>query len=264
MRRSGSLLHDATMSDVPARRVVPATVFALTLCVWCGWVSGFHHSSTPALAMWSASLAGVGVIDLLFWRGRRGGRLGLHLPPARTRWPRPGQEDSGRAFVGLVPWLALTLVVLVWELLGIDTGPHQPHLTISALAQAFRPFNAALLLVWILVGLGYGAARARAPVGWASGETAHGASPGALSSAAVVGGHPATVVALLLPPSRAVGVAFWVGLIVACVLVEIAARRSRGRLADAEEFVRLISGPLVANALFVVAWTYAGWHLFAH
>jgi hypothetical protein len=61
-----------------------------------------------------------------------------------------------------------------------------------------------------------------------------------------------------------VGVAFWVGLIVACVLVEIAARRSRGRLADAEEFVRLISGPLVANALFVVAWTYAGWHLFAH
>ncbi len=252
------------MSGVSARRVVPAIVFASALCAWCGWASGFHHSSTPALATWSASLVGVVVIDVMLWRGRRGGRPGLHLTPDRTSWPRPGQEGGGRAIVGLLPWLALTLVVLVWELLGIDTGPHQPHLTVSALAQAFRPFNAALLLGWILVGLGYGAARARAPVGWTSGKTAHGASPGALSGAAVVGGHRATVLALLLPPSRAVGVAFWVGLMVACVLVEVAARRSRGRLADAEEFVRLISGPPVANALLVVAWTYAGWHLFAH
>jgi hypothetical protein len=156
------------------------------------------------------------------------------------------------------------LVVLVWEVLGIDTGPRQAHLTISALAQAFRPLDAALLLVWILVGLGYGAARARAPVGWLSGETAHGASPGASSTAAVVAGHPAIVPALLLPPSRAVGVTFWAGLIVACVLVEIAARRSRGRLADAEEFVRQISGPTAANALLIVMWMYAGWHLFAH
>ena len=69
--------------------------------------------------------------------------------------------------------------------------------------------------------------------------------------------------ALLLPKSRAVGVAFWVGPIVACGLVELAARRSRGRLADAEEFVRLISGPPVDNVLLIFAWTYAGWHLFA-
>ena len=56
------------------------------------------------------------------------------------------------------------MVALAWDVLGIDTGPHEYHLTISALAQAYRPLNAALLLVWMLAGVGYGAARARAPV----------------------------------------------------------------------------------------------------
>jgi len=36
MKASGNLLHDATMSDVPARRMVLAALFALALCVWCG------------------------------------------------------------------------------------------------------------------------------------------------------------------------------------------------------------------------------------
>jgi hypothetical protein len=254
------------MSDVRARRVVPSTLFALALCAWCGWASGFHHSTTPALATWSASLASVIAIDLLLLRGQRNLRLAFHLPPADKHWPRPGQSDSRRALLGVSPWLALVLVVLVWELLGIDTGPHEPHLTISALAQAFRPLNAGLLLVWMVVGLGYGAARARAPVDRASGGAAHGLSPKAPSSAATVVtiGYPSRLPALLLPENRVVGVAFWVGLIAACVLVDLAARRSRGRLTNAEEFVRLISRPTVANILLVVAWTYAGWHLFAH
>jgi hypothetical protein len=58
-------------------------------------------------------------------------------------------------------------------------------------------------------------------------------------------------------------VAFWVGLVVACVLVDLAAKRSRGRIASAEEFVRLISRPRAANVLLVGAWVFAGWHLFA-
>ena len=57
----------------------------------------------------------------------------------------------------------LLAVALAWDVLGIDTGPHQYHLTISALAQAYRPLNAGLLLVWMLVGVGYQAARVRAP-----------------------------------------------------------------------------------------------------
>jgi hypothetical protein len=81
---------------------------------------------------------------------------------------------------------------------------------------------------------------------------------------AVSGLRPGPGPALLLPDSRAAGVVFWAALTLVCVLVEVAARRSAGRLATAGEFVRLVSGPSAANALFVVAWAYAGWHLFAH
>jgi hypothetical protein len=47
-------------------------------------------------------------------------------------------------------------------------------------------------------------------------------------------------------------------------VIDLAARRSVGRVATAEEFVRLISRPTAANVVLVVAWAYAGWHLFAH
>ena len=67
------------------------------------------------------------------------------------------------ALRGVAPWILLVVVALAWDVLGIDTGPHQYHLTISALAQAYRPLNAALLLTWMLAGVGYEAARARAP-----------------------------------------------------------------------------------------------------
>ena len=59
----------------------------------------------------------------------------------------------------VMPWLILVLVAVAWDVLGIDTGPHQYHLTISALAQAYRPLNAALVLFWILAGVGYEMAR---------------------------------------------------------------------------------------------------------
>jgi hypothetical protein len=260
------------MSAMRTRRVVPTILIASALCAWCGWVSGYHHSTTPAIATWSASLAIVVVIDVLFWCGRHDRRPALRVPPATDPWPRSGQGGGGRALLGISPWLALVLVVLAWEVLGIDTGAHEAHLTISALAQAFRPLKAGLLLVWMTVGLGYGAARTRAPLEGPSREKAHGEPPGASSCAGVavmfgqraVFAHEAFPPALLLPNSRAAGVAFWVGFVVACVLVDLAARRSRGRLANAEEFVRLISGPAVANILLAVAWAYAGWHLFAH
>ncbi|MGB7053066.1 MAG: hypothetical protein WBG41_15990 [Acidimicrobiales bacterium] len=70
--------------------------------------------------------------------------------------------------------------------------------------------------------------------------------------------------ALLLPASRPAGVAFWISLVGATVLVDLAARRSGGRLANTEEFLRFITTPPAANVLLVVAWTYAGYHIFAH
>lgn len=246
--------------------VVRNSLLTLGLCAWCGWASGLHHSTTPAFAAWSASLAAVVAIDLLMWFARRHRVVGSHLRPASESWPRPGRGGAGRTFIGVSPWLALVLVVITWEVLGIDTA-HGAHLTISALAQSFRLLNAALLLVWLLVGLGYGAARARAPVAKASGDAVQDLSPrtwSCLPALAIHMHHAAVLPAILLPNNRAIGVGFWVGVIVAFAIVDIAARRSRGRVANGEEFIRLISRPRVANILLVVAWTYAGWHLFAH
>ncbi len=250
-------------SDVDVK-VILAVLGALALCAWCGWASGFHHSSTGALATWSASLAGVAVIDGLWWQGRHHRRPGLRLPPAARDWPPPELGGRGRTLRGVTPWLAIITVVVVWEVLGIDTGPHQPHLTISALAQTYRPMNAALLLVWILVGLGYGAARARAPVGGSPGPARRPIGRPAPAAALATLGHRAAGPALLLPSSRAVGVVFWVGFIVADLCVEAVARTSGGRVATAEQFLRVVSRPVVARVALVAAWAFAGWHLFAH
>ena len=189
------------------------TVAVLALCAWCGWASGFHQSTPGAFATWSASLAGVAVIDFLLWRGRRDGRQTLHVQPVDHRWPRPGRGGVGPTLLGITPWLALALLVVVWEVLGIDTGPHVPHLTISALSLAFRPVEAGLLLTWILVGLGYGVARARAPFEDEPGRSARAVSSNG-ATASVAGTHLAKGPALLLPHNRGVGVAFWVALVV--------------------------------------------------
>ncbi len=246
------------------QRLAVWILLALALCAWCGWASAFHRSTTPAITTWVCSLAIVVTISRLFWRGRRGRRFSVRLPASGKSWPRAGRNGGGRTLLGLSPWLLLILIVAVWEVLSIDTGPSEPHLTISALAQAFRPMAAALLFVWMLVGLGYAAARARAPIGWEPGTSVRsGSGETSAASAGMIAQHPSLTPALLLPPSRAAGVAFWVGLVVACVLVDLAAKRSQGRIASAEEFVRLISRPRAANVLLVGAWVFAGWHLFA-
>jgi hypothetical protein len=242
-------------SGVPARRLVGGLVLLLALCAWCGWASGFRHSTIPAFVAWSASLTGVVAVDLSLRRGHRRRRSHEECPPS---------------ILGAWPWLVVAAVVVAWEVLGIDTGPHAAHLTISALAQAFRAVNAALFLAWIVVGLAYGVARApgsgsdRPP----SVEPARRAGPGPqMQPAAVVSvsaGHATAAPALLLPDNRPAGVAFWVGVVVACVVVDLAARRSRGRVATGGELLRLVSRPLVAHVVLVAAWGYAGWHLFAH
>ena len=69
--------------------------------------------------------------------------------------------------------------------------------------------------------------------------------------------------ALVLPQSPAAGVAFWVALPFAAVGVDMAARRSQGGVATAEEFARFISTSPLANLCLVVTWVAAGYHLFA-
>jgi hypothetical protein len=235
-------------------------VGGLALCGWCGWVSGFHTDTPAAVATWCVSVGFVAGVDLILWsRGPRKDTKGSELSPAEP-WPRPGRGGPGPAVHGLSPWLILIAVAAIWDVLGIDTGVHQAHLTISALAQAFRPVNAALLLVWMLVGMGYGLARARAPH---RGRSAKPAGPHMFVASMVPSrGHP-EMPALLLPSSRPVGLLFWGATCMAGIVIDQAARRSRGRFATSGDFVRFTSTALPARILLIAAWTFAGFHLFA-
>jgi len=228
-------------------------------------VSGFHTNTTPAVVTWVVSLGAVIVVDTVLWRGLPGRRHGWRLDPSPNPWPRPGRGGAHAALRGVAPWLVLIAVALAWDVLGIDTGPHEAHLTVSALAQAYRPFNAALLLVWMLAGLGYGVARATAPLSTDAPPTHDPGTATALCAAGpVLRGHPLSGPALLLPSNRPVGITFWVAVLVAGVVIDLIARRSDGALADAAEFVRFISTSKLANVVIVLAWAYAGYHLFAH
>src|ERR1700733_6078654 len=208
-------------------------VAVLAACAWCGWASAFHRTTPAAEITWLVTLTVVVLVDVALWRGAKGGRPAWPLQRVREPWPRHGRGGSGPALRGVAPWLALIAVLLPGEVLGIDTGPRQYHLTISALAQAYRPLNAGLLLVWVLVGIGYEAARVRAPLD-DSRSADHESPPqgpghgGAFAMAmGTVGSHHGAP-ALLLPQSPPAGVAFWIAVPVVAVLIDVAARRSRG------------------------------------
>lgn len=243
---------------MPSRRVL--VVGGIALCAWCGWVSGFRTDTAAAVATWGVSLACVVGIDAMLWsRGRRADSAASWPSPAAP-WPRPGRGGTGPALHGLSPWLILVAVAAAWDVLGIDTGARQAHLTISALAQAFRPVNAALLLIWILIGTGYGMARARVP------HAAKGTKPTEphvlAASFVPLRGHP-EVPALLLPSSRPVGLIFWGATCIAGIVIDQTSRRSQGTFATSGDLVRFISNAVGARIVLAATWTFAGYHLFA-
>jgi hypothetical protein len=248
--------------------MVAGTLVAGTavLVAWCGWVSGFHRSTPAAEVTWAVSLLTVMGVDVGLWRRR----VRLARSGGRPIGPSPATVRHRPALAWLWPWLVLVSVVAVWEALGIATGPHRAHLTISALAQAFRPLDAATLAVWMLVGLAYGFARWGGP-GRLSGDAGgpertrpDRTGPPALSAAGPVaagsGGPPAAV---LLPDSRAAGVAFWVAVVLAAAALDRLARRSDGRIADGAQVLRWIAASPALNLAAVAAWAFAGYHLFA-
>ncbi len=246
----------------------------MLVCAWCGWVSGFHRDTLAAEVTWLVSLGAVIAVDVSLWVGRRGLRWGWHLHPAADPWPRPGRGGARAALLGTAPWLALILIALAWDILALDTPPRHYHLTISALSQAYRPLNAALLLIWLGIGVGYGATRARAPSAPARATAAPPEANPDAPGAGVVGlvtatasrqhAHPGPLLpGLLLPQVPAVGVAFWVAVPVVALAIDQIARHSGGRVATAEEFLRFISTATLAKVVLVAVWVFAGYHLFA-
>lgn len=271
-------------------RLAVGLAVGVALCAWCAWVSGFQRSSVGAWATWSVTLAAVAAVDVLIWRGRRSSDPAWSLTPARP-WPRPGHDGVAARWAGSLPWLALVTVAVAWDVLGLVTGPHEPHLTISALTQAFRPLNAAVLLTWIVAGVAFAVALARRPGSGGPQDAGFDAHPeaapahhrqdlGDLGDPADRAGGPGqggadhaavlpwwgggTLPGLLLPHSQAAGVAFWLGIGAAGVGIEIWARHSSGRVATAGELTRLVASRPVGWGLLVAAWLVAGWHLFAH
>jgi hypothetical protein len=250
-------------------RLIAVVLAAAAVVAWCGWVSALHRDTTAAEVTWLCSLAAVLAVDALLWRGRRGRRLGWAPDPVADPWPRPGRGGARRALRGVAPWLVLVLVALAWDVLGLDSGRHSYHLTISALSQAYRPLNALVLFVWLVCGVGYEVARVRSPTvstrAAGSDDDADGTVAGAASGWVVLGanGHRVSAPALLLPSSPPLGVAFWVAVPLAAVCIDLLARRSEGRVATAEEFVRFISTSPAANVVLIAAWVFAGYHLFA-
>lgn len=240
---------------------------------WCGWASAFHRSTWPARVTWLVSLAAVAAVAVLVHRGRHRRHPSLRVRAVGDPWPPADRASRGDVLVGTSPWLALVVVAVAWDVLGLDTGTHQPHLTISALSQSYRPLHAALLLVWIGVGVGYCLARAREPAGPAPPRDWPGSAPTSGSPALLAGAAPASashwpgarpMLGLLVGSNRALGVAFWLAVVVAAVGLDAAARRSSGRVPTAEQLVRWMSRPVSARVVMVVAWTFAGWHLFSH
>ena len=238
---------------------------------WCGWASAFRAGTRDGQWSWLVSLLLVLLAALAVRLGRSRHRLGGHVEAARPSWPGPETGGTRRALAATAPWLVLGVIVLAWEILGIDTGRHEPHLTISALSLAFRPLRAAMLAVWMGVGVCFALARARSADGRANRRNRGGPDSSRAAGAAGVAlaagrlaGRAGSVLALLEGRSRAVGVGFWVGVLLCAAGIELAARRSGGRIASFEDLLAFLSRPLAARIALVAAWTYAGWHLFAH
>ena len=193
--------------------------------------------------------------------GRAGPRTGRpSMAPAGSRRGPEGSVGHG-AVVGP------SLAALSWDVLGLDTGPNQYHLTLSVLTQAYRPLNAGVLLCWILVGIGYQVARVRSPrrskMAWEDMTTGRepeqpGGRLGAAGIAGAGGSGRGFTPGMLLPQHPVVGVVFWVAVPVAAVVVDQVARRSDGRLATAEELVRFVSTRPAVNVVCVTAWVFAG------
>ncbi len=225
---------------------------------WCGWASQYRAFTAGGKATWAVSLALVaGCWAVIVGRARRAAdRID---PSTRAPWPRPGPDGARRTLAGTWPWLALGVVVVAWEVLGLDTGPHEPHLTLSALVLFSRPFRAAVLWAWMAAGWALG--RAWGPTWGGSGQRAGRRLAGGDQWPVVVA---PLALGLLLPDHRSAGFAFWGAVAAVGVVLDRVGRRSDGRWASFFELLAGVGRSVGVRLLVTAGWVYAGWHLFAH
>jgi len=107
------------------------------------WASGWHRFTWGArLGTFGCALA-VLVVGL-FWRHRQPGARSSGSDGAA---PLPAVNHTCAAL-----WLVVILVAAVWDVLGLLTPPGRHHLTLSALALAYRPLHALLFACWLAIG----------------------------------------------------------------------------------------------------------------
>ncbi len=135
------------------------------LSAWCGdEVSAFHRTTAAAIATCGifARCGDHGGLRGALRRGTRGKRFGSHLRPVDDPWPRPGQ-GGGRLALGACAVIALFAAAITgtcWASTQARTVP--PHHQCAG--PGLRPLNAALLLAWMLAGIGYRRQGPRAPL----------------------------------------------------------------------------------------------------
>ncbi|MGO9334874.1 MAG: hypothetical protein ACLQCU_12655 [Acidimicrobiales bacterium] len=122
---------------------VGAVSLTVAVLLASAWASGWHRFTWGArLGTLSCALAVLGVG--LYWRHRQANARSSGSDGAA---PLPAVNHTGAAL-----WLVVILVAAVWDVLGLLTPPGQHHLTLSALALAYRPLHALLFACWLAIG----------------------------------------------------------------------------------------------------------------
>jgi hypothetical protein len=145
-------------SPLPWKAYAQRVTIVIVAMAYAGFASAYHRSTWPARFTY-AFPALIFLVLLVtvprqrrqqaaawFFCGTRGGR--------EPHWPSPALSKR-ELLITVAPWIAIFVIVVTWEILALLTPPHQNHLTISALSQAYRPFHALLFLVWLSSGAGY-------------------------------------------------------------------------------------------------------------
>ena len=83
--------HWGRPTAVRGDRIVIGIV-VLAACAWCGWASGLHRTTAAAEITWLVSLVAVILVDVVLWRGTKGGAAEL------------APRTCARAMAAAQPW----------------------------------------------------------------------------------------------------------------------------------------------------------------